>query len=724
MFQSCPEAVGWLHPAHYRDGVECPSPWLNDARCRPSSKKCRSQALKNVAMRAARGKRLSTTNLTEDGSFSWGIQEAGLKMSANQNLPSFSRDRLSIVVPFGSSKALQIHIPMLLSDIVYAAGPGCSMGSAEHAEDKEEAMLHAVAIVAIGPRPECTWSLDDSGEPDENFPAVEPSLNEIWLLCIGNCDWVGLQRILFELSSFGAVRWDLADVYEMKRHTVGTGGCGQVRLGQAKNRIKRANDLRLDKAAVPQVAMKMLKKGKTKGRTCALIESAIRREISFLASVHGHPNLSTLFGVFCFWQDEAGDDVLFTSESDQSQEQSHQSYDTPQWCIVMDLCMEGDLRDLIDNRGPLSSDDGLEMLLGLFAALEHLHCLRIVHRDVKCENILMSSGRTILADMGIAAYLDDTFRMKEMVGSPGYAPPEVVLNHPYTEKVDIFPAGITFYVAVTDTMPFTGNTLKQVLQRTARCNIPFYHEVFHSMSGGALLLVRSLLDREPDQRPSAKSARDGLLAMVQMRVPDTANHVSRSTSKEPEASRPQRIHEDAAANPGSSHSAAAQMPQAQNNERPEQPSTLDQEPPNVRGQMRLQTSASQTSKKQDVAKDGEQASEEEGKQDEARTCQQTLKKDAGSAGKKDDASKIDPTPPKTPKPQRFFTWAKDRFARSFKRSSEASSSSGVQSRSTSQPQGTRRRPEIDFSMLMNPAPPSQPRPSQPRPSSWRPRRRT
>eukprot|EP00931_Biecheleriopsis_adriatica_P100714 TRINITY_DN7596_c0_g1_i6.p1 TRINITY_DN7596_c0_g1~~TRINITY_DN7596_c0_g1_i6.p1 ORF type:complete len:701 (-),score=86.41 TRINITY_DN7596_c0_g1_i6:114-2216(-) len=696
MFQSCPEAVGWLHPAHYRDGVECPSPWLNDARCRPSSKKCRSQALKNVAMRAARGKRLSTTNLTEDGSFSWGIQEAGLKMSANQNLPSFSRDRLSIVVPFGSSKALQIHIPMLLSDIVYAAGPGCSMGSAEHAEDKDEAMLHAAVIVAIGPRPESTWSLDAIGESDENFPAVEPSLNEIWLLCIGNCDWVGLQRILFELSSFGAVRWDLTDVYEMKRHTVGTGGCGQVRLGQAKNRIKRANDLRLDKAAVPQVAMKMLKKGKTKGRTCALIESAIRREISFLASVHGHPNLSTLFGVFCFWQDEAGDDVLFTSESDQSQEQSHQSYDTPQWCIVMDLCMEGDLRDLIDNRGPLSSDDGLEMLLGLFAALERLHCLRIVHRDVKCENILMSSGRTILADMGIAAYLDDPFRMREMVGSPGYAAPEVVLNQPYSEKVDIFSAGITFYVAVTDMMPFAGTTLNQVLRRTARCNIPFRHEVFHGMSGGTLLLVRSLLDRKPDQRPTAKSASDGLLAMVQMPVPGTANHVSRSQS----------INEDAAATPGSSHSAAAQKSQPQRNEKP----------PHVQGP--APTSASQTSAK-DVATDGKQASEKEAlEQDEACTCKQTLKKDAVDDNK-GDAPKIDPTPPRTPKPQRFFTWAKDRFARSFKRSSEASSSSGAQSRSTSQPQG-RVAPEINFSML-NPTPPSQPRPSQPRSSSWRPR---
>eukprot|EP00931_Biecheleriopsis_adriatica_P087638 TRINITY_DN6206_c0_g1_i1.p1 TRINITY_DN6206_c0_g1~~TRINITY_DN6206_c0_g1_i1.p1 ORF type:complete len:656 (+),score=83.25 TRINITY_DN6206_c0_g1_i1:53-1969(+) len=607
MFQSCPTAIGWLHSAHYQDADGRPSPWLSDVRYQMSSEITRVDALKNVARRAAKGQRLSTANPRES-SVSQGIPSADQNTSVN--LLYFSRDRLSMVAPSGGAEAQQIHIPMLLSDIVYAEVPGCST---------EQAKLQAVFVIAIGPRPEPTWMMDEDGRPCEGFSSGEPSLKEVWLLCVGNCDWVGMQRILFELGSFGAVRWDLTDFYEMTSHTLGSGGCGQLRLGQAKHRIKGANYFSSDKLSVPQVAMKLLTKEKKKGRSYVSIQELIRNEIGFLARAHGHPNLSTLFGVFCIGKDAEGH-ALPLSESEHSQELSCQSVVAPQWCMVMDLCMGGDLCHILETLGgPLSLNDGLEMLLGLFAALAHLHHLRIVHRDVKCSNILMSNGRTILADMGLAAYLDDTVSMRQQVGSPGYAAPEIVLKELYTEKADIFSAGIAFYASVTASAPFAGDNLEMVFLKTLSCNIPFVHEVFHSMSDGTLSLVKSLVDRNPHGRPTARSVLDSPFAQSQ-----TA---------------------------GSSFPAAAQTPRAPTCERPMPHHTPNQAPPLL------------------PQGDGQSSKKEISKPDEA------------SADKKVDPP-IEPTPPETPKPKRFLDWARNKLARPF-RSSGASRSSESQSRASS-----------------------------------------
>eukprot|EP00931_Biecheleriopsis_adriatica_P085729 TRINITY_DN6054_c0_g2_i1.p1 TRINITY_DN6054_c0_g2~~TRINITY_DN6054_c0_g2_i1.p1 ORF type:complete len:679 (-),score=104.41 TRINITY_DN6054_c0_g2_i1:265-2301(-) len=676
MFKSCPAATGWLHPAHYRDEVSGPAPWLSDTGSLPSWEARRVDALKNVVRRAVRGKKLSTADLSKN-SVSLGIQETALNMSASENLPFFCRERLSIVAPYGSVECRQqIHIPMLLSDVVYAAVPGCSIGQqAAQEESAKEAMLHASFILAIGPRPPSTGSMDEGRGPGENSSNIEPPLSEVWLLCIGNCDWDGMQRILFDLGSFGTLRWDLGDVYEMSEQSLGTGGCGKVLLGQAKNRIARANALTLDKVTVPQVAVKMLKEEEMKCRTHASTEKSIRKEVGFLARAHGHPNLSILFGVFCCWKDQKEDGLTSSSQGGISRERPRQPINELEWCIVMDLCMAGDLHDLLDARGPLSLADGLEMLLGLLTGIEHLHYKRIVHRDVKCENILISNGRTILADMGIAACLDDPSSMREMIGSPGYASPEVVLKKPYTEKVDIFAAGIVLYKTVTDTMPFTGKDLQMVLAKTARCRIRFVHEVFQSISNVAFLFVTSLLDRNPDGRPTASAARDELLTVVQAEVPGTASDHPRPKDREADAGTPRASPPaPTAATPSTVPSASASAP-------------------------------ARASSEEVAAKDDEQASKKE-----------AANKDVAKAEMKGDTPDIVPTPPKTPKSGHFFTWARRQFTRPFSRPSRASSSSGSQNSTSKEPvQSCRKQSEIDASTLMNVAPPSQPRPSSRRP---------
>lgn len=83
----------------------------------------------------------------------------------------------------------------------------------------------------------------------------------------------------------------------------------------------------------------------------------------------------------------------------------------------------------------------------------------------------MASSKAVLSDLGIAAFVKDEEAMQKRVGSPGYAPPEVVTDLPYDEKVDVFGAGAVLYFALSNTLPFPGKTLKKVLELTAKCKV-------------------------------------------------------------------------------------------------------------------------------------------------------------------------------------------------------------------------------------------------------------
>ncbi|CAE7543877.1 PEPKR2 [Symbiodinium natans] len=137
----------------------------------------------------------------------------------------------------------------------------------------------------------------------------------------------------------------------------------------------------------------------------------------------------------------------------------------------MELYPGGDLFEQVMKHGPMKEADSAEVMLGLLSALAHVHSLGIVHRDVKCENILIAENRAILADFGIAASLADTGAMDKRVGSPGYAAPEVLTGEPYSEKIDVFAAGVVLYYCLSAVLPFADSSVEKILARTVRAGL-------------------------------------------------------------------------------------------------------------------------------------------------------------------------------------------------------------------------------------------------------------
>jgi serine/threonine-protein kinase len=112
----------------------------------------------------------------------------------------------------------------------------------------------------------------------------------------------------------------------------------------------------------------------------------------------------------------------------------------------------------------------IDVLRDLAAALAHAHEARVVHRDVKPENVFFdaATGRAMLADFGIAVQLAGAGRATsggEAAGTPSYMAPEQIAGRPVDERTDVYALGLVGWELLTGRRPWEGEPLHRVLHR-------------------------------------------------------------------------------------------------------------------------------------------------------------------------------------------------------------------------------------------------------------------
>ncbi|XP_073748591.1 serine/threonine-protein kinase Nek1 isoform X7 [Callorhinus ursinus] len=121
--------------------------------------------------------------------------------------------------------------------------------------------------------------------------------------------------------------------------------------------------------------------------------------------------------------------------------------------IVMDYCEGGDLFKRINaQKGILFQEDQiLDWFVQICLALKHVHDRKILHRDIKSQNIFLTKDGTIqLGDFGIARVLNSTVELaRTCIGTPYYLSPEICENKPYNNKSDIWALGCVLYEMCT-----------------------------------------------------------------------------------------------------------------------------------------------------------------------------------------------------------------------------------------------------------------------------------
>ncbi len=195
--------------------------------------------------------------------------------------------------------------------------------------------------------------------------------------------------------------------------------------------------------------------------------------------------------------------------------------------LVMELVPSITLRDLLAERGRITSEQALDVLEAILAGLAAAHRAGIVHRDLKPENILLAhDGRIKIGDFGLArAATQNTATGKALLGTIAYLSPELVTRGLADARSDIYAVGIMLFEMLTGQQPFVGDEPMQIAFQHANEQVPLPSSVAPGVPEALDSLVHWATQRDPNLRPSDAAEMLAELHAVRERGLDTPTTV-------------------------------------------------------------------------------------------------------------------------------------------------------------------------------------------------------
>jgi len=187
---------------------------------------------------------------------------------------------------------------------------------------------------------------------------------------------------------------------------------------------------------------------------------------------------------------------------------SHESFvERGKLCIVMDYCSGGDLyKRLQAQRGKLLREEQvLDWFVQLCLALKHVHDRKILHRDIKSQNVFISgNGLLKLGDFGVSKVLDSTSQFAATaVGTPYYMSPEICQNQRYDQRSDIWSLGCLLYEICTLKHAFDANNMKMLIHKIVRSSYTPVSSTHYTK--GLRDIVDSMIAKQPSRRPTVNN---------------------------------------------------------------------------------------------------------------------------------------------------------------------------------------------------------------------------
>jgi serine/threonine protein kinase len=196
---------------------------------------------------------------------------------------------------------------------------------------------------------------------------------------------------------------------------------------------------------------------------------------------------------------------------------------TGRYFIVLEYVDGPSCQFLLDRTGPLAVRDAVRVTLDVAMGLEYLHARRLVHRDIKPGNILLTtSGVSKLGDLGLAKDLaesSDLTALHQGFGTSWYMPYEQVLNARFVDgRSDIFALGATLYHLLTGQVPFIGATHADVVARKDRGDFTAASALNASVPADLDRILARMLARDPRRR--FQTATELIVVLEQSRLAD------------------------------------------------------------------------------------------------------------------------------------------------------------------------------------------------------------
>ena len=213
-----------------------------------------------------------------------------------------------------------------------------------------------------------------------------------------------------------------------------------------------------------------------------------QREINILIKAD-HPNIIKLYDIF----------------------ESKRSY-----YLIMEECKGGEVFDRIvqhiESKLMYSEKHAADIFLQIMSALEYCHNNGICHRDLKPENLLyLNEGSEYenpikVIDFGLSQVISPDRKLKTKVGTAYYVSPEI-LRGSYTEKCDIWSAGVILYIFLSGSPPFNGPNDSDIFQKIAEMKYDFPEKKWQNISNEAKDLISHMIAPE-NERYNARQVLD------------------------------------------------------------------------------------------------------------------------------------------------------------------------------------------------------------------------
>ncbi|CAI4222967.1 unnamed protein product [Auanema sp. JU1783] len=169
--------------------------------------------------------------------------------------------------------------------------------------------------------------------------------------------------------------------------------------------------------------------------------------------------------------------------------------------FVQEFCENGSLLERVQTE-TYSETDAKIPFRQLIEGVGYLHQQNIIHRDLKCENILLDREENIkIGDFGFARFVQDNEECSSFCGSRAYCCPEVLMNEKYDgKKADMWACGAILFIMVVGEMPFIDDSNIIEQQKSNKLQFPRKNELTKPLK----LLISSMLNSNREKRPNCK----------------------------------------------------------------------------------------------------------------------------------------------------------------------------------------------------------------------------
>uniref|UniRef100_A0A6B2LCY0 non-specific serine/threonine protein kinase n=1 Tax=Arcella intermedia TaxID=1963864 RepID=A0A6B2LCY0_9EUKA len=191
--------------------------------------------------------------------------------------------------------------------------------------------------------------------------------------------------------------------------------------------------------------------------------------------------------------------------------QYYDSFCTPlKYYIVLEMLPGGELLELLNEQGTFSSALSSNYMRQVLQAIQYMHNVGIVHRDLKLENLLLDETKSIVkvSDFGLSINMNVETPSK-CVGSIFYVAPEVLIDESYGSGVDIWSVGVMAFMLISGSPPFDApdeeENNMEIFEKICKVEYSFEAPEWENTEEQTKQFIQLALTKEPSERPTASA---------------------------------------------------------------------------------------------------------------------------------------------------------------------------------------------------------------------------